>query len=283
MFSLILSLLLSYSSLATSKKLSHENTSSSKNIFILAGQSNMSGRGGVINGTWDRFVPPQCYPNPSILRLDAGLEWEEAKEPLHYDIDFTKVCGIGPGMAFANSLLERDSSIGTIGMVPCAVGGTNITEWGRGSGLYNQMMRRAEAAARGGGKFGGLLWYQGESDSLSKEDAMLYRTRLEKFFTDVRSDLQSPSLPIIQVAIASGLGQYIDIIRKAQLENELPNVASVDAKGLKLEPDGLHLSTAAQVQLGEMLADAFLRITGSPPAHSNSPEKSHNFFFRSLR
>ncbi|KZV54552.1 putative carbohydrate esterase [Dorcoceras hygrometricum] len=220
----------------------------------------MSGRGGVINGTWDRFVPPECQPNPSILRLDARLEWEEAKEPLHYDIDVTKVCGIGPGMAFADSILERDSSIVTIGLVPCAVGGTNIAEWGRGSGLYNQMVRRAEAAAGDGGKISGFLWYQGESDTLSKEDAMLYRPRLEKFFTDVRSDLQSPTLPIIQVAIASGKGQYVDIVRKAQLENELPGVTSVDAKGLKLEPDGLHLSAAAQVELGEMLADAFLRM-----------------------
>lgn len=186
-------------------------------------------------------------------------------------------------MAFANSILERDPSIGTIGLVPCAVGGTNITEWSHGSGLYNQMVRRAEAAARGGGKVWGILWYQGESDTLSSEDATLYRTRLEKFFTDVRSDLQSPSLPIIQVAIASGLGQYVDIVRKAQLENELPGVTSVDAKGLKLEPDGLHLSTAAQVELGEMLADASLRIMGPPPAHSSSPAKSRYFFFRWFR
>jgi hypothetical protein len=66
-------------------------------IFILGGQSNMSGRGGMqlkeaADGykymMWDGVVPEECNAEPgSILRLTASLEWEEAREPLHYDID----------------------------------------------------------------------------------------------------------------------------------------------------------------------------------------------------
>lgn len=203
-------MLLSYStfvrSRATDNNLSnHHNNNASllqpKSIFILAGQSNMSGRGGVINATWDGTVPPECRPNPAILRLNANLHWEEAEEPLHRDIDVNKPCGIGPGMSFSNSVLRRDPGIGLIGLVPCAIGGTNISEWRRGGTLYNQLLRRAEAAVEGGG--GGLiraiLWYQGESDTESIEDAKLYRRRLHRFFTDVRSDLMSPVLPVIQV------------------------------------------------------------------------------------
>ncbi|OIT04375.1 putative carbohydrate esterase [Nicotiana attenuata] len=60
-----------------------------KNIFILSGQSNMSGRGGVfnqtspagmVNLTWGGVVPPECQPNPSIVRLSAELKWAEAKD-----------------------------------------------------------------------------------------------------------------------------------------------------------------------------------------------------------
>lgn len=81
------------------------------------------------------------------------------------------------------------------------------------------------------------------------------------------------------MALASGEGQYVDIVRKAQLGLELPNVRCVDAKGLPLEPDGLHLSTRAQVRLGHMMADAFLHIMAPLPVQSSSANKRfHNFF-----
>ncbi|MFS7983767.1 putative sialate O-acetylesterase domain, SGNH hydrolase superfamily [Helianthus anomalus] len=140
------------------------STSKGKNIIILAGQSNMSGRGGVQNNTWDGIVPLQSKPNRSILRLTANLTWVEAHEPLHKDIDFQVTCGVGPGMVFANRVLQRDPSLGPLGLVPCAVGGpigTKISEWGRGTFLYKQLVRRAKASRIGGGSIRGLLWYQG--------------------------------------------------------------------------------------------------------------------------
>ncbi|KAK4428861.1 putative carbohydrate esterase [Sesamum alatum] len=255
-------MLLSYSSLVSTSNLSRDNALRGKSIFILAGQSNMAGRGGVVNGTyWDGFIPPECRSNQLILRLNAGLTWEEAREPLHRDIDIEKVCGIGPGMAFSNSVLKRDLGIGVIGLVPCAIGGTNISEWRHGGRLYNQLLSRAQAALHGGGGLiRGILWYQGESDTLSHQDAKLYKRRLVKFFTDVRSDLLSPVLPVIQVALASAEGPYIDEVRKAQLEIDLPNVKCVDAKGMKIGHDGLHLSTEGEVQVGQMMADAYAQF-----------------------
>lgn len=179
-----------------------------KNIFILAGQSNMAGRGGLVNDDvtrtqiWDGVVPSACSPNPSVLRLDAKLGWVQAHEPLHADIDVASVDGVGPGMAFANGLLADDPSLGPIGLVPCAIGGTNITQWGKGSLLYRHMVRRARASvADGGGAIRALLWYQGESDTIVKQDAESYGQRLEKLFQDIRLDLMSPMLPIIQVRI----------------------------------------------------------------------------------
>ncbi|KAI8532368.1 hypothetical protein RHMOL_Rhmol11G0209500 [Rhododendron molle] len=88
-------------------------SSQDKNIFLLAGQSNIAGQGGVINGTWDGVVPPECGPNPSVLRLAANLTWVPAAEPLHKDIGGVNTAiGVGPGMSFANSVLARDPSIG---------------------------------------------------------------------------------------------------------------------------------------------------------------------------
>ncbi|KAK0576366.1 hypothetical protein LWI29_016235 [Acer saccharum] len=212
----------------------------------------MAGRGGVTNNTqtntmvWDSIVPPQCQSNPYILRLNAKLKWVRAHEPLHADIDVNKTNGVGSGMPFSNAILTKDPTFGVIGLVPCAIGGTNISEWKKGSFLYNQMVRRTLKALQGGGVIRALLWYHGESDMVSREDAELYKQRSEKFFVDLRSDLQVPMLPIIQVALASGQGPYIDILREGQLENNLLNVRTVDAKGLPLEPDELHLTTPSQ-------------------------------------
>lgn len=240
----------------------------------------MSGRGGVVNLTWDGIVPLQSQSKPSILKLDSNLNWIDANEPLHRDIDFKTTCGVGPGMSFSNWVLHKHSSIGTIGLVPCAIGGTKIIEWRRGSEFYNQMIRRAEAAVRGGGKILALLWYQGESDTVDLENAKLYGSRLERLFQDVRADLFLPSLPIIQVAIASGKGPHIEMIRQAQQELNLENVKCIDAMGLPLEPDHLHLTTPAQVQLGHMLAHTFLQSLPVPsPITSSAPHNTKHFCF----
>ncbi|KAL6650367.1 hypothetical protein ACP70R_009292 [Stipagrostis hirtigluma subsp. patula] len=235
-------------------------------IFVLSGQSNMAGRGGVRHGRWDGVVPPECAPDPHVLRLSAGLQWVAAMEPLHADIDTTKVCGVGPGMAFARAVLPRlqdklppgsgGFEVG-LGLVPCAVGGTAIREWARGTRLYEQMVRRARAAAEHG-EVEAVLWYQGESDTESGAAAEAYRGNVERLIADVREDLGMPQLPFIQVALASGDKRNIDKVRNAQFSVNLPNVVTVDAIGLALKEDNLHLTTESQVKLGEMLAEAYI-------------------------
>lgn len=177
-----------------------------KNIFILAGQSNMAGRGGA-DGIEPKGTPspPECNPNPRILRFSAGRKWEEARDPLHKDIDTGKgkYNGVGPGMPFANTLLSKDPSIGVIGLVPCAIGETSLKQWSRGEKLYNTMIERTKAALAeaDGAVLRGLLWYQGEGDTGTMEVAVSYKTRFEKFVADVRADLQAPALPVVQVCI----------------------------------------------------------------------------------
>ncbi|KAK7343480.1 hypothetical protein VNO77_12254 [Canavalia gladiata] len=242
----------------------HNTPKPKTQIFILSGQSNMAGRGGIIRNIhhnptkyWDGVVPPECFPDPSFLRLTATLQWEPANEPLHADIDTKKVCGVGPAMSFANALRPR--VLGDLRLVPCAVGGTAIKEWARGEKMYENMVKRAKESVKGDDncEIKALLWFQGESDTSTEHDAEAYKHNMETLIHNVREDLNLPSLPIIQVALASGI-KYTEKVREAQKGIDLPNVICVDAKGLQLQQDNLHLTTGAQVQLGHMLAEAYL-------------------------
>ncbi|CAN6302714.1 unnamed protein product [Urochloa humidicola] len=244
---------------------------SDKVIFLLAGQSNMAGRGGVVGNRWDGVVPWDCAPSPAVLRLSPDLRWEPAREPLHQGIDAANhAVGVGPGMAFANALLRSGrAGAPVVGLVPCAVGGTRMADWARGTELYGEMLRRARVALETGGRIGALLWYQGESDTVRWSDATEYARRMGMLVRDLRADLAIPHLLVIQVGLASGLGHYTQVVREAQKGIKLRNVRFVDAMGLPLQDGHLHLSTQAQVQLGHMLAQSYLNYGH---AHSQTPK-----------
>ncbi|CAN1276685.1 Probable carbohydrate esterase At4g34215 [Linum perenne] len=99
------------------------------------------------------------------------------------------------------------------------------------------MVRRSKESVRSGAEIRCLLWYQGESDALTEHDAASYQGKMEELVRNVR---------------------YIEKVREAQLGMKMEKVVCVDAKGLKLQEDNLHLTTEAAVQLGIMLADAYL-------------------------
>ncbi|OEL28343.1 putative carbohydrate esterase [Dichanthelium oligosanthes] len=238
-------------------------------VFILAGQSNMSGRGGATSGTWDGVVPPECAPSPRILRLSPALRWEEAREPLHAGIDVGNVLGVGPGMPFAHAVLGTSGKVppgaAAVGLVPCAQGGTPIANWTRGTELYERMVTRARAAldgCHGRGELAAMLWYQGEGDTMRRDDAERYQGRMEALVRDVRRDLGRPDLLVVQVGIATAQynGKFLDRVREAQKAVTLavPNIKYVDAMGLPIASDNTHLTTQAQVQLGNMLAKSYL-------------------------
>lgn len=251
-------------------------------VIILSGQSNMSGRGGIHTKhhkdgrsykVWDHIVPPECEAERgTVLCLNAKLQWGKACEPLHHDIDTGKVCGLGPGLVFAASVLQHYKAAGeepapVIGLVPCAAGGTQIKEWEKGSRLYEQMIKRAKAAISKSGTLKALLWYQGESDTLSSDNVKEFPQRLEALITNVRSDLQNSELPIIQVGITAAnhpFPEFLEDIRRAQMAVNLPGVYYVDAKGLPLLEDNIHLNTHAQVQLGKMLAEVYMERVENP-------------------
>ncbi|CAA0839593.1 Domain of unknown function (DUF303 [Striga hermonthica] len=213
---------------------------------------------------WDGVVPPDSQPTPSVLRLNADLQWEVAVEPLHRDVDNITTPnhhGVGPGLPFATALVS-DLGLVTVGLVPAAYSGSTIGQWQRGQWLYSRLLERAAAATAFGSPITALLWFQGESDTVKNQKAKFGAQTLD-FFNNLRADLCIPDLPIIQVAITSPIpgmsnASDVDIVRKIQFGLQLPNLKTVDSMGLAIGPDDVHLTTAAQVLLGRMLKEAYL-------------------------
>lgn len=89
-----------------------------------------------------------------------------------------------------------------VGLVSCAIGRSGIDEWARGGRLYERLVRRAAAAVERGGEIRALLWFQGERDTINITDAESYKGKLQRLYIDLRTDLNSPLLPVIQVLIS---------------------------------------------------------------------------------
>ena len=89
-------------------------------LYLLAGQSNMAGRGIVTEQ--DREA------HPRVLMFTQEGTWAPAVDPLHFD---KPIAGVGPGRTFGIAVAERDPTI-TIGLIPSAVGGSPIATWAPG-------------------------------------------------------------------------------------------------------------------------------------------------------
>ncbi|MEQ9410177.1 MAG: sialate O-acetylesterase [Fuerstiella sp.] len=230
-------------------------------LFLLAGQSNMAGRGRVEDV--DREI------HPRVLMLNKQLQWVPAQDPLHFDKP--SIVGVGPGRTFAADYARQHPDV-VIGLIPCAVGGSPITAWQPG-GFHSStethpwddaLPRIREAQKQGVLK--GILWHQGESDSNAKA-APAYQRRLHTLIERFRSELQSPDLPFI----AGQMGQFaerpwdehrhlVDAAHRGLPEHiRLTGFASSD--GLQHKGDKVHFDAASCRELGHRYFAAYQQVT----------------------
>ncbi|WP_293877017.1 MULTISPECIES: sialate O-acetylesterase [unclassified Sphingomonas] len=233
-------------------------------VYVLAGQSNMSGRGALAE-----LTAAERVGDPRIRLYGNDGRWRVALDPLDDaagqvdPVSADRQAAVGPGLPFARAMLRSRGR--PIVLVPCAKGGSAITEWtpAPASGtLYGGCIRRIREA---GGHLAGLLWYQGESDARTSVGAA-WGERFATLVAAFRSDLGTPTLPVafVQLAdtpVADG-ARYPNwaVVQAQQAQVALPCVAMVPAARLARNPDELHLATAAQRTLGRRLARAMTRL-----------------------
>jgi hypothetical protein len=228
-------------------------------LFLLAGQSNMAGRGVVDDASG--------MPHPRVWMLSQAGEWVPATDPVHFD---KPIAGVGPGKAFGEVMAERHPGI-RIGLIPAAVGGSPISSWkpgardaATGTHPYDDALQRARRAMADG-ELKAVLWHQGESDS-NEARAPSYKENLSTFIDQIRSDLESPDLPVLIGQLGRFEEKPWDEWRAAvnqaheAIAREVPHTAYVSSEGLSHKGDTLHFSTGAERQFGERYASAYEKL-----------------------
>ena len=235
-------------------------TSSELQLFLLAGQSNMAGRGKV--------EAQDSVADPRVLKLDQSMSWVPAVDPLHWDKP--TLVGVGPGRSFGLALAARDTSA-RIGLIPAAVGGSPISSWApgaldtaTGTHPYDDALERLRIAQKSG-TLRGILWHQGESDA-TPALSVLYAARLRALIARFRADAGDPNLPFIIGELGKFNGKpwtaevaRVDSVHRA-IAASVPNVAYVSSDGLVDKGDQLHFDAPSQRTFGERYAAAYLGI-----------------------
>ncbi len=219
--------------------------------FLLIGQSNMAGRGFI------NEVEP--IENERIKVLRNG-RWQNMFVPVNFDRSFS---GINLAESFAD-IYSKEKNV-DVGLIPCADGGTSLSQWREGGLLFDNAIYQAELASRTS-TIAGVLWHQGEADC-SEKLYPLYEEKLTKILDSLQKKLNLYDVPIL----LGGLGDFLkDCPLSAHLKNyihvneALKNIAQkremtgfVSAEGLGANPDNLHFSAKALREFGVRYYDAF--------------------------
>lgn len=224
--------------------------------ILLIGQSNMAGRGAL------KDVAPIINENIYMLR---NGRFQMMVEPLHND---RPNAGIGPAASFALAWTAYHPGE-SVGLIPCAEGGSAIDEWMPGTPLFRHAVSEARFALENG-EISAVLWHQGENDSLN-DLYLSYGEKLETIFHALRQELRLQDIPFLVGGLPDFLGQFgygLYAPQYKEINQVLSDFAAthencyfVPAESLTPNPDGIHIDADSQRAFGLRYYDV---LAGTP-------------------
>jgi hypothetical protein len=225
-------------------------------VFILAGQSNMAGRGKV--------EAEDTVTSPRILSINAKGELIPAKEPIHFYEP--KMKGLDCGLSFGKELLKYIPSDVTVLIIPTAIGGSSINQWindstFRGVKLLTNFREKVEIGKRYG-VIKAVLWHQGESDA--NPNGIKYRQeKLKTLFTAFRNSVGNPALPILMGELGSyskNKEMWMQLNEQIRLYSASDvNTAVISTADFKDRGDQTHFTSEGQREMGKRFAKAYIQ------------------------
>lgn len=236
-------------------------------IFVCAGQSNMSGR----------FNNNQTYAHAT---LKAGLYgndnvWKELADPYDSAAGQVDTVSSDSSPAAAGSFVPRFATLWMadtgfpVAFVPCARGGTAISAWAvpatnqDRTTLYGSMDYRIQLV---GGSVAGVIWHQGETDAVSGTSQAAYAAALSAIAADVVADWGCPFyVAKIHETDAAGIGPIWAAIDDLW-ENDANITVGPDFSDRVTWPDRSHFETDQDAIL--VATRWYQALTGTTPAPS---------------
>ena len=225
-------------------------------VFILAGQSNMAGRGTV--------EAEDTVTSPRVLSINAKGELIPAKEPIHFYEP--KMKGLDCGLSFGKELLNYIPSDVTVLIIPTAIGGSSINQWindsiFRGVKLLTNFREKVEIGKRYG-VIKAVLWHQGESDA--NPNGIKYRKeKLKTLFTAFRNSVGNSSLPILMGELGSyskNKEMWMQLNEQIRLYSTSDvNTAVISTSDFKDRGDFTHFTSEGQREMGKRFAKAYIQ------------------------
>jgi len=255
-------------------------------IFLLAGQSNMTGYSSVND------LSAEQKKSVSNVMIYMDLSWEGDKSKMK------KWLTLGPGFGSNSNAIGPELFLGKtlsdslpgqkIALIKVSAGSTYLAYhrdnngqedcWtppsannGTAGRHYKLMISAIDAALKSFNtaydttlytpRWAGFVWLQGEFDGQVQNLANAYEANLTHLINDVRKDLKVSDLPIIIPMIdVQGSWQFNSTIRAAEVAvtKKLKNVDTVDTKGFAT--DGVHYRAAGQVKIGTITAQRWLKM-----------------------
>lgn len=225
-------------------------------VFILAGQSNMAGRGKVETA--------DTIPDPRILSINKNGEVILAKEPLHFYEP--GMAGLDCGLSFAKALLAAVPDSISLLVIPTAVGGSAISQWindetFREVPLLSNFKEKV-AIGKQYGTIKGLLWHQGENDAIKPETIAVHQRQLRKLFKVFRKEVGNKRLPVF----LGELGSFSANDQNWQeINTQIKNFVAayrrayfIKTADLNHNGDRIHFDSEGQRMMGKRFAQAYI-------------------------
>lgn len=230
-------------------------------IFVIAGQSNASGRGFHLQSYKASGVTASLFGN--------DYRWRDLADPTNSTINQVDAVSneesdrnaVGasqgpPGGSYwpilATHILANEHV--PVAFVPCALGNSTIAlwepsvqdSWGQGT-LYGSMIIRAKAV----GGVRAVLWHQGESDAHALMPEQTYRKALAALAAAVHADLGVKLIPAkLQSGGAIAPQSAIDAINDAigaEWTQDANVARGADLTGLFVDDGFAHIETDANM------------------------------------
>lgn len=221
------------------------------NLFLIAGQSNSAGY------SRDYCTDP---PHLCVHLFRNRSRWDLACHPMNESTlagslanEEMGVPGASPYLSFARNYYELTGM--PVGLIQTSLGGSPMKRWKPGEGdLYQNMIDKIHMTR---GRYAGVLWYQGCSDT-EPEPAAAYFEHFREYVEAVRGEV-GYEIPFFTMQLNRQINGINDeawgMVREAQRRAalEIPGIYLLTTTNLSLS-DGIHNSAQANVALGEKLA-----------------------------